>query len=288
MIYAICNPTAGHGRGRRVGRMIEEMLRAQKRPCRLMETDHPGHATQLAREASEAGAEMVIAVGGDGTAYETAQGLLGRHTPMAIIPAGTGNDFVKTIGIPAEPKAALSHVLSCQPQKTDVGMINDRMFLNEIGTGFDVMVLDYTLKAKKFARGLLPYLYGVLQAMFRFRAMEITYTIENGEKQQQRAFVMAAANGGYIGGGIRIAPDAQVDDGCLDVVVVGDIPRWKLPARLIGLLSGKILTFPETKFQRVRSLSFSARNMRLNIDGEIIDAQEARVSILPGALMIYR
>ena len=288
MIYAICNPTAGHGRGKKVGRMIEEWLREKQRPCRLLWTEYPGHGTELARKAGSEGAEMVIAIGGDGTAFETAQGLLGTETPLAIIPAGTGNDFIKTIGVPSDPKEALEHVLSCKPQKTDAGMINDRMFLNEIGTGFDVMVLDYTQKAKKYARGLLPYLYGVLQAMFRFRAMEITYTLEDGEEMHQRAFVMAAANGGYIGGGIRIAPDARVDDGLLDVVVVGDIPRRKLPLRLLGLLRGKILSFPETQFHRVKMLTFTAENMRLNIDGEVISAQAAQVTIMPGSIWICR
>lgn len=288
MIYAICNPTAGHGRGKKVGAMVENVLKQKNIPYKVEYTAYPGHAADLAREAVNAGAEMVISVGGDGTAFETAQGLIYTETPLGIIPAGTGNDFVKTIEIPMEPEAALAHIFSHPARKTDVGMLNDRLFLNEIGTGFDVMVLDYSLRVKRFARGMLPYFYGVLQALFRFRSMDITYTIENGEEIRQKAFVMAVANGGRIGGGILIAPEAKADDGLLDVIVVDDIKKRRLLSRLIGLMKGKILTFPETKFHRAKSVAFSAPNMRINIDGEIITAGHADVRIMPGALLIHR
>ena len=181
MIFAICNPTAGNGQGEKIGLQIETMLRQRNIPFRLERTLAPDHGTRLAEEAVKAGADTVLAIGGDGTAHEVARGLFRSQTAFGIIPAGTGNDFAKTIGVPKDPAAALEHILSHPPRKTDVGIFNDRMFLNEIGAGFDVMVLDYALKAKRYCRGLLPYLCGVLQALFRFRAMSLTYTLENGE-----------------------------------------------------------------------------------------------------------
>ena len=288
MIYVICNPTAGSGLGEKTGKRIRKLLEAEKRESKLLYTQYPGHATLLAQQARAEGAELVLAIGGDGTAYETARGLAGSLTPFGIIPAGTGNDFIKAIGIPKNPEKALAHILSHPPRKTDVGEMNGRMFLNEIGTGFDVSVLDYAAKAKKYCKGLLPYLYGVLKTLFRFRSIPITYSIDGGSSETLDAFVLGVANGRMIGGGICIAPEAKADDGLLDVVVVGKVKRRKLPARLVELMRGKILSFPETKFYRASSVTFSAPNMRVNSDGEIISEKTVSARILPGALMICR
>jgi len=288
MIFVICNPAAGNGRGEKIGRQIEEALKHKGLPYQFQWTRRPDHATELAESARENGADTVLAIGGDGTAFEVARGLFNSNTALGIIPAGTGNDFVKTIGVPQDPLAALEHTLSHPPQKTDIGLFNDRTFLNEIGAGFDVMVLDYALKAKRYCRGLLPYLYGVLQTLFRFRAIPLTYTTEDGQTVTKDVFVIAVANGGVIGGGIVIAPDAKADDGLLDVVIVDNVKKWRLPARLIGLMQGKILSFPESHFARVRSISFSSPNMRLDADGEIISVDSVQARILPGALLIHR
>lgn len=288
MIVAICNPTAGNGRGRKVGLRAEQKLKEKDLPCRLVFTEAPGHATRLSEEACREGADTVLAIGGDGTALEVARGMLHAETALGIIPAGTGNDFVKTLGVPKDPDKALDYVLSHPPKKTDVGEINGRLFLNEIGTGFDVSVLDYAARAKKYCRGLLPYLYGVMQTLFRFHSIPITYAVDGGESVTRDAFVVGVANGGMIGGGIPIAPEARADDGLLDVVVVGKIKGKHLLKRLAGLMKGKILSFPETTFCRASRVTFSAPHMRVNVDGEITAEKTVTARALPGALLIHR
>lgn len=288
MIYAICNPTAGNGRGRTIGVQIEAALKGKKLPCRMLLTKAPGHATLLARQACAQGADTVLSIGGDGTALEVARGMLNAESALGIVPAGTGNDFVKTLGVPKHPEQALEFILSHPARKTDVGEINGRMFLNEIGTGFDVSVLDWAARAKRYCHGLLPYLYGVLQTLFRFRSVPITYSLDGGKSVTRDAFVVGVANGGMIGGGIPIAPEAKADDGLLEVVVVDKIQSRHLISRLIGLMQGKILTFPETHYCRASSVSFSTPNMRVNIDGEIVPEKEVVARVLPGALMIHR
>lgn len=288
MIYAICNPTAGSGRGEKIGHKILALLDSKRIPCRLLMTQRPGHATELARQARDAEAETVLAIGGDGTAFEVARGLVGSQTPLGVIPAGTGNDFVKTIGVPQDPEKALERVLASEPQKTDMGEINGEMFLNEIGTGFDVSVLDYAAKAKKYCRGILPYFYGVVQTLFRFHAVPLTYSVDGGDSVTREAFVVGVANGRWIGGGIGIAPEAQADDGLLDVVVVDKIPRRKLLSRLVGLMKGRILTFPETHFVRASQVTFSSPSMRVNVDGEILAMPTVQAHIVPGALLVRR
>ena len=288
MIYVICNPTAGNGRGKKAGEMIRKKLTEKSINHRMLWTEKPGHASELAKEASASGADTVLSIGGDGTSFEVAQGLAGSDTALGVIPAGTGNDFVKTLGSPLEPEAALEFVLSHPAKKTDAGEINGRMFLNEIGTGFDVSVLDYAEKAKRYVRGLLPYLHGVAQTLFRFKSIPITYSIDGGQPVTKDAFVVAVANGGMIGGGIPIAPEARADDGLFDVVIVGAVKKKDLLSRLSGLMQGKILTFPETTFVRASSVAFSAPDMRVNIDGEIVTEAHATAKILPGALWVHR
>ena len=287
MIYAICNPTAGNGRGRKIGQEIEKRLLEQHYACHLEMTKAPGHATELAYAAAQSGAETVLAIGGDGTAVEVARGLIGTPAALGVIPAGTGNDFIKTLGLPKDPLAALDFVLAHPARDTDVGDVNGRLFLNEIGTGFDVTVLDFAQKAKRFCRGLLPYLYGVIRTLFHFRGIQLSYAMDGGEMVTKDVFVIAVANGGVIGGGIPIAPEAQADDGLLDVVVVNKICSRNLPARLIGLMRGQILSFPETQFIRAKKVFFSADKMRVNIDGEVTDEASVEARLLPKALRIH-
>ena len=288
MIYAICNPIAGSGRGKIIGEIIEKQLTEKKLPHKTVMTEGAGHATELAREACDMCAETILAIGGDGTSLEVARGMIGRESALGIIPAGTGNDFVKALDVPLHPVDALEYVLSHPAKPTDVGEINGKVFLNEIGTGFDVSVLDYAAKAKKTFRGILPYLYGVILTLFRFQSIPLTYAIDGGENITVDAFVLSAANGGKIGGGIPIAPQAKVDDGKLDVAIVGKIKGVKLISRLIGLMRGRILSFPETKYYRAESISFSVPEMRVNIDGEIVREKTVTARVLPGALMIHR
>lgn len=286
MIYAICNPAAGSGRGKKIGLQVEEALKKKGKTFTLVMTEGPGHATQLAAQIPDG--ETVLSIGGDGTSLEVARGLLGTRKTLGIIPAGTGNDFIKTLNIPSDPMEALEYVLSHPALETDVGELNGGMFLNEAGAGFDVAVLDDAQRAKKYCRGLLPYLYGVIRAVFRFRPISIAYQVDDGGWITKDVFVIGAANGGVIGGGIVIAPEAAADDGLLDVVIVGDIKRSRLPLRLIGLLRGRILDFPETTYLKARSVLFSAPQMRVNVDGEIVDMPEASIRILPKALLIHR
>lgn len=287
MIYAICNPTAGNGRGKKIGLELEKRLLEQHYPCHLEMTKAPGHATELAYAAAQSGSETVLAIGGDGTAVEVARGLLGTASALGVIPAGTGNDFIKTLALPRDPIAALDFILTHAARDTDVGEVNGRLFLNEIGTGFDVRVLDYAQKAKRFCRGLMPYLYGVVRTLFHFRGIHLSYAVDGGEMVTKDVFVIAAANGGVIGGGIPIAPEAQADDGLLDVMVVNKIRPRDLPARLIGLMRGKIASFPETEFVRAKKVFFSAENMRVNIDGEVSDEASVEARLLPRALRIH-
>lgn len=287
MLTFIVNPAAGSGYAAKAWSVLEAEMKRRGEPYHIMQTEHPGHATELARQAAQQGdCGTVVSVGGDGTAYEAACGLLDTGIALGIIPAGTGNDFIKTIATPKKPLEALDFILTHPARPADVGRLNERMFLNVCGTGFDVTVLDCTLAAKKYARGILPYLIGLVRGIFRYKPVHVRFTAD-GVTQERDVLVCSVANGRFIGGGIPICPDAAPNDGYLDMVVVENKPRWQIPFYLPGLLFGRVLRFKITTHQRCREVKIISKGMRLNVDGEIQTMDEADFSILPGKLMIH-
>ena len=247
----IVNPTAGAGYASQVMSRLRDILEARGVAFRVVETERPGHGTELAASlAREEQVRAVIAVGGDGTAGEVAAGLVQTGKPMGIIPAGTGNDFIKTAGIPKEPEKALELILAGEPKPTDTGTVNGDFFLNVCGTGFDVTVLDYAESEKQKYRGLTPYFLGLLKAIFHYRSVELAVTAD-GERADGRYLVASIANGRYIGGGIPICPAADPADGKLDLVLIRHRHRWQIPFYLPGLMMSRDLKFRITSHRLV-------------------------------------
>lgn len=284
----ILNPVAGTGFSLKAMEGLEAALREKNVEYRVFRTERPGHGTELAAKlASDPEVLAVAAVGGDGTAGEVAAGLCGTDKPMAIIPAGTGNDFIKSVGIPNDPRRALDILLTCAPQPTDTGEVNGEFFLNVCGTGFDVTVLDYAEAEKAKHRGLTPYLLGLVKANFHYRSVRLKITDETGVTEG-RFLVCSVANGRFIGGGIPICPAADPSDGLLDLVLVRHVPRRRIPLYLPGLMMGRDLTFRITTHRRVRSVTFEGEKLRVNIDGEIRTMDGAEFRIRPGSLRLIR
>lgn len=167
MRMLIVNPIAGCGYALKVLEQVQHVLTARNLPFRVMRTEYPGCAAKLAQEAVEMGCEAVYVIGGDGTFSEVARGLAGSGIPIGLIPAGTGNDFVKTLATPKEPMAALDFILSHEPRLCDAIDLNGQMFLNVAGAGFDVTVLENVADFGGKIRGLLPYLVGLIRAIWK-------------------------------------------------------------------------------------------------------------------------
>ena len=287
MLTFIVNPTAGNGYALKIEQQVQAEMARRGLACQFVHTEHPGHATDLARIASSTdGCTGVIAIGGDETAYEVACGLMNTGVPMGIIPAGTGNDFIKTVSIPKKPMEALEFILTHDPRPVDVGGLNDRLFLNVCGTGFDVTVLDYTLAAKKYCRGLLPYLIGLIRGIAHYKPVYVRFTVD-GHTEEREVLICSIANGRYFGGGIAICPEATADDGLLDLVIAEHQPRWKLPFLVPSLLMGRIDKFSFTTHKRCKTVELYSKGMRLNADGEVSEMDEAKFSVLQGALTLY-
>lgn len=283
----IVNPAAGSGYSLEVEKQLRESLAAQGTEAVFLRSEHPGQAEDLARAAAADGAPTVVAVGGDGTNLEVAAGLVGTKTAMGIIPAGTGNDLIKTLGIPGKPLEALAHLLSHAPRPMDVGFLNGRPFLNVCGTGFDVRVLDNTERFKKRFRGKLAYLLGLIRTVKENDPIEAEIETDAGEKIHRKLLLCSIANGIFIGGGIPICPAAKPDDGLLDLVMVEAVSRMQVVRHLPGLMKAKVLDFDITTHQLCRSLRLRVPNMRIQIDGEITPMEEACFELKPGALLVH-
>ena len=290
MITLLVNPAAGNGRAKKVAKTVEELLNQKKIPYLRRDTDAPNAATQLAQEAASAAAEgdFLLTVGGDGTFLESIQGLAGSRLPVAAIPAGTGNDFLKSLKMPADPAQALEHVLNAPLRQLDVGTVNGALFANECGAGFDVAVLDYAEPVKKHFRGLIPYLWGVIKAVFCFHSLPLTVTADGKEVFRGDSLVFSVANGQFIGGGIRISPEADVQSGLLELIVLQKCGMLRKISYLPGLLGGKILRFRDTVVHcRASHVTVSStRALRVNVDGEIHPMAQCEFTVLPGHLTV--
>lgn len=284
----IVNPVAGNGYALSQIPNLEQVLKSRDDvDYSICVTEHPGHATEIARQAAaDESVTAVLSVGGDGTSFEVACGLIGTGKPMGVIPAGTGNDFIKTLKIPKDPSEALKYILGREPRPVDVGSLNERIFLNVCGTGFDVTVLDYAEEEKKKHKGLTPYLIGLIKAITHYRPVQLTLEID-GVKSKQDLLICAIANGRFIGGGIPICPDADPSDHRFDVVTIGDRHKWQLPFYLPGLLKGNDLKWKITKRVKASSVTLDCPGMRVDVDGEILQMDHAEFRVLPGAMMMY-
>ena len=287
MLEIIVNPAAGNGEAKEIALEVEKYLQEKGQEFKIVYTEYPTHASQLARDAARRGVDTVVALGGDGTVSETAEGLVNSKTALGIIPAGTGNDFIKTAGIPSRWKDAVDFLLSHPARPVNTGLVNDRLFMNACGMGFDELVLEYSIEAKKHAKGIWPYLYGVFKAIFTFHAPEMHIEIDGQEPMDGKYMICSIANGRYIGGGIPIMPLADMDDGLLDVLVVDSVPRWKIPFYLPAILGGTLYKKKPAHHYRTSRCLLRCKGAKLNLDGEIIPVEETLFLNKPDALLMH-
>ena len=242
---AILNPRAGLAATRAL-RALEN--HPAWRGTEVMVTQARGDARAFASDAAAAGHEAVLSIGGDGTANETAWGLLGSDTALGLVPMGSGNGLARTLGIPLDAARAVDTLAHAVRRRMDVGTVNGRPFLNVAGAGFDAQVgADFHAHGLRGGRrGVLTYVRLSLLRTWSYRAEQ--WSLSAGEGRfEGRALVVAFVNGRQYGGGAIVAPGARLDDGLLDVVVIEDAPRFEMAWNSTRLFFGGI-----EKFRRYR------------------------------------
>lgn len=273
----IVNPASGRGTGKTFG----ESLIARGHTVHW--TTSPGDGVRAAREST---ATRLIAVGGDGTLGEVVNGA--REREIGLIPCGTGNDFARHVGIPLDPEQALSMALQTPTKSTDVISLGDRLCLNVVACGFDAEVGEKVNRGYRWAKGTLAYVTALVQSLGSYRPTALTLTVD-GEVHHLKAAICAIGNGSQYGGGMRIAPNALVDDGLLDVVVIGELGRLDLIRQFPTLFKGTHVQHPEVKVFRGRSAHVEAeRPLPVLSDGDLFGRTPFAAEILPGALAFVR
>lgn len=282
----IANPRAGHGRGRGgVGR-LREAIRRRGLDCTTVITESPGHATELARRAADSAVPRVGVMGGDGTVSEAVQGLVGSETALAIIPLGTGNDVARSLGIPrGDLEAALDVAVHGEPRAIDVGRERDRHFVSVLGVGFPAIVAQ---EANSFTRlrGSAAFFVAVYKALHRLRAVPLTIELD-GRAIDMECVAVMVQNTPFTGGGLKMAPDAEVDDGELDVVLVDDIGRFDLMVHFPRVYSGRHLEHPSFSAHRARAVTVrSPEPLPKMFDGDLCGRTPLEADVVRGGVRV--
>ncbi|HIY77904.1 MAG TPA: diacylglycerol kinase family lipid kinase [Candidatus Borkfalkia excrementavium] len=288
MYNIIYNPRSGGGKKRRVYARVIQRLDALHAEYRVFETEKEKQALWLTRELTSEGPCDVIVVGGDGTLHEVLNGFTDfENCRLGLIPAGTGNDFAAAAKIPVDPDAALDLILQGEPKPTDFMQMDGVRGINVIGTGIDVEILK-RCRASKILRGKFQYVISLIISLIKFKNYKMR-TVCNGEEHEYKTLIACIGNGRQIGGGIRMCPEAVLDDGLLDFVVVDDVKKSRVPAAFVKLMKGKILEEKFTRFVRTDRVEvFPEKKLTVQVDGELYDDLPFRVQIVKGKLMMYR
>lgn len=292
----ITNPAAGNGRAAAAALQVLDQLRGAGREVQARFGTGPGSTEDLAREAADAGAEAVVVIGGDGSIHDAANGVLTSarpDCPLGIVPLGSGNDFVKMLGLSRGWGQACVRILSGVSRQVDLGRCRvdggeTRYFTNGVGMGFDADVA-LAARGKRWLGSDLMYAAALIQVLAAHRGNpELELTLD-GEVVRERIVLLAAANGRCYGGSFHLAPSASLDDGLLDVVWAGDLGRLGILGLVPAVMMGRHLGRSSVQHRNAARITVrSSRPLVVHADGEILGEQvtELTVEVVPGALTV--
>jgi YegS/Rv2252/BmrU family lipid kinase len=294
----IVNPVAGANSTRRKWRLISKLLNRVGLSFDFEYTEGVGHAMELARLAASDGYRCLVAVGGDGTVNEVANGILHSTNPtttaLGVVSTGTGSDFIRSVGISRDYATACSALTGSKRLTIDVGVVEyrrggqtlERFFVNAAGTGFDAAVVKETERLPKFFGGTVPYVAGLLRTLFVYKNKPVVVRA-GGEVESGRVLNVVVANGGYLGGGMHIVPQAELGDSLLDVAIVGDMGKLELLKELPKVYKGTHVNHPKFKMKKADNITIeSPEPMLVYADGEMLGELPASFRVMPAALNI--
>lgn len=284
--WVIINPNAGSVEG-----MAEIEAALGRWPgAEIRATEHEGHAEELARQAVGEGIDLVVAAGGDGTLNEVVNGLAADfdRAHLGLLPLGTGNDFARSIGVPADLEQALAILREGRRRRIDVARAilggKSRWFLNMAAGGFSGVVSEKATEAKELW-GPLAYMRGALDALPELTAFETSLLLNGAERLDLDTWNIVISNGRYVAAGIPVAPQAEVDDGLLEVMIVPATTIPSLALLVPQVLLGQHLESDLILFRRVTRIEIeSTPPMAFNVDGELVGEESAIFEVHPRAL----
>lgn len=292
----IINPMAGKGRGKKLLRTLDTLIHRHFPDAEVILTERRMHALELASERKDNADSTIVAVGGDGTVNEVGNGLMGGKATMSVIPIGSGNDFVKMFGIPTDIHKAVEKLTHGTIRESDAGYVtiqssdgseSQRYFLNGIGIGFDAAVANQTTRFKHL-RGVSLYAFSVAVVLFNYKTPNMMMSM-NGAMMNGEHFLIAIGNGKCAGGGFYLTPDAEIDDGLLDVCLVDNVSIPQVVKIFPSVMKGKHKKHSKVHFYRTDTLRVETQGeIMVHADGEVLatQARDINIRVTPKALKI--
>ncbi len=295
--FVIANPASARGRGRDRWLSVERRLRAQGIALEIHETAHPGQGEQATRQALDAGRRHILVAGGDGTVHEAVNGIMSagiadtRSVTLAVAPVGTGNDWSRSLGLPADPSGIARMLTGGQAMLHDVGRLEfpdarppfQRWFINVAGAGYDAHVIT---KLPTRVPSRLAYLKGAVSGLTSYRSPRFRISADE-TVIEDRLLLAFVANGQFCGNRMHVAPRARVDDGLLDLVTVQNLPLLGVLFKLGKLYRGSILGDPAVNHLRSSRIRIDAAPVaQVEADGQLLGPTPVECSVCPSVLRV--
>ncbi len=284
----LVNPTAGKGRAAKVVAAVTERLRAAGSNVAILVGKDAVDAQALARQAMTDGVDAVVALGGDGMVHLALNVVAGTSTPLGIIPAGTGNDLANTLQLPTkDPVAAagvLAERLAAGGRPMDAVRVGDKWFGCVLGAGFDSRVNDRANRMS-WPRGRMRYNLAILGELRVFKPLPFVLELD-GERWETEAMLVAVGNAKSYGAGMKVTPDAVVDDGLVDVQVLGPVSKPEFLKTFPKVFKGTHVHHPKVTIRRAKVVSLSSPGVTAYADGEYLADLPITCETVPGAVRI--
>lgn len=284
-LRVIVNPSAGHGHAGKVLPAVESALRGWAAEVEVSPTRDIAHADELAAAAAAAG-QVAVALGGDGLVGRVAGATAAAGGVLAVLPGGRGNDFARGLGIDRDPATAAKALATATERPVDLPAANGTPFIGIASLGFDSEV-NALANRTTWLRGQSVYTYAVLRSMVAWRPARFTVSVDGGEPEEVTGWTVGAANAAYYGGGMRMAPGADIADGQLEVIFIHRCGRLTLLALFPRVFSGRHVDTKHVTVRRARRLTVNAdRPFQVYADGDPVADLPAEILVRPGALRL--
>ena len=285
-IALVVNPTSGRGRGARIAPEVRERLAAAGLTVDVHTTTCAEDVGRIASEVVASGADAVALIGGDGTIHLGAQVLANSGMPFGVIPAGTGNDFARGLGVPLkDPAAAADLVVAGRTRTIDLAVAKDEFITTVVAGGFDSLV-NKRANAMSWPKGNARYTVATFIELRTFKPLEYVVTVDD-EVIETKAMLVAVGTGPTYGGGLQICAGAELDDGQLDVTIIQPVSRLTLLQMFPKLSKGTHVGHPAVRTLRGSSVRIESPGITAYGDGEVLGPLPVDIGIAPGALTVF-